>query len=114
MSKGNKPSGQQRAVAPSTQSPVSTQTTISWEGPLPPPSLLSQYNDVFPGGADRIVTLLQKQVAHRIDVEKSVVNADNLRAKMGIGAALLIAIAGLATSTVVIMAGLDSSQKLKF
>jgi uncharacterized membrane protein len=40
-------------------------------GPLPPPSMLRGYEDVLPGAADRIFTLMEQQSAHRQELERT-------------------------------------------
>ena len=42
---------------------------VEFSGPLPHPQLLNQYNEVIPGGADRIVKLTENQAAHRQSLE---------------------------------------------
>ena len=39
-------------------------------GPLPPPSMLRSYQEVLPGAADRIFTLMEQQSAHRQELER--------------------------------------------
>ncbi len=43
-------------------------------GPIPPPNILKQYNDIQPGFADRIISLAEKENQHRHEIEKSFVN----------------------------------------
>ncbi|MBY0460111.1 MAG: DUF2335 domain-containing protein, partial [Gemmataceae bacterium] len=37
----------------------------SFQGPLPPPAILAQYNQVLDGAAERIFQMAEKQAAHR-------------------------------------------------
>ncbi|MDT9109326.1 DUF2335 domain-containing protein [Escherichia coli] len=37
----------------------------SFQGPLPPPAMLLQYNQILPGGAERIFRLTEKEQEHR-------------------------------------------------
>lgn len=46
----------------------------SFNGPLPAPEDFQQYEQVLPGAADRILKMAEKQVAHRTDLEKIIVN----------------------------------------
>ena len=46
---------------------------FSWSAPLPPPDLLKQYNEVFPGCAERIVAMAESQSSHRQQVESNVI-----------------------------------------
>lgn len=38
-----------------------SRTTVSWKGPLPPPSVMDGYNNVVPNGADRLFALFEEQ-----------------------------------------------------
>lgn len=59
----------------------------SYSGPLPPPEAFAKYEQNLPGSMDRILTLTEKQVDHRIELEKSEVKLD-IRGQI-IGAALV-------------------------
>ena len=48
----------------------------SFEGPLPPPSYLRQYDEALPGAADRIFILAESQSKHRMEIEKKLLDAD--------------------------------------
>jgi uncharacterized membrane protein len=48
----------------------------AFSGPLPPPTLLAQYNDVIPNGADRIMVMAERQSAHRERLEARVVDGN--------------------------------------
>lgn len=39
----------------------------SWEGPIPPPALIEQYNAIIPNGAERIMRMAEK--AQDADIE---------------------------------------------
>lgn len=47
-----------------------------FQGPLPPPELLSQYNDIEPGLADRIVAMAEKESMHRRKMEEKTLTAE--------------------------------------
>lgn len=47
--------------------------TPSFRGPLPPPAVLAGYNDAFPGCAERIVAMTERQLTHRHALESRVV-----------------------------------------
>src|SRR5690606_41826576 len=47
----------------------------SSSGPLPPPEILSEYEEVCPGTALKIVTAFVNQSVHRIDMESKVVTS---------------------------------------
>ena len=47
-----------------------------WSGPLPPPDLLAQFEAVLQGLANRIVSMWERQQAHRIRMESSALGID--------------------------------------
>ena len=77
--KGQLAQGQQAhpesSTADSSSRIVAQQTTIAHIGPLPTPEDLDRYNQVLPGLAGRIVTMAEKEQAHRIDSEQKVLGA---------------------------------------
>lgn len=44
-----------------------------FEGPLPPPEVLAEYDKIFPGAASRILAMAEEQGRHRQALEKQVV-----------------------------------------
>ena len=74
-------------VAPPQQIEV---MAAAWQGPLPPPHELRQYNEIVPGAADRIIEMAEKQSDHRIQMEKTVIGGDSKRSYIGIFAAFIL------------------------
>ncbi len=54
---------------PTREQLVQILAASQFRGPLPPPEMLAQYNEALPDGADRIVTMAEKQADHRRRVE---------------------------------------------
>ena len=77
----------------------------SFRGPLPPPEILAHYEDVLPGAADRIITMAENQSAHRIEIEKTVINTRSRDSLLGICSGLTIGLAALGASIYVIVSG---------
>ena len=50
-----------------------------WEGPLPPPTALGQYDDILPGSAERIMRMAEAQASHRIEQERQIIQIENVR-----------------------------------
>ncbi len=48
----------------------------SWSGPLPPPALLQEYEDVLPGAGKEIVASFITGVDHRRELEKKALDAE--------------------------------------
>jgi uncharacterized membrane protein len=67
-----------------TRRMVQVTEATAFSGPIPPPELLKQYNDIIPDGANRILTMAEKQSAHRIELEKTVIRGDDRRANLGL------------------------------
>ena len=38
---------------------------VSWQGPIPPPQVLKQYDDIIPNGAERLFAQFENETAHR-------------------------------------------------
>jgi uncharacterized membrane protein len=75
--KDNPETQQQRSVK------VSRSVSSLFSGPLPPPEVLAQYNEVLPQAAERIITMAEGQSAHRQHLEKSVVDSNIASEKRG-------------------------------
>lgn len=48
----------------------------AFSGPLPPPAMLSDYNNLVPRGAERILAMAEKQQDHRHEIEKRVIGGN--------------------------------------
>ncbi len=59
------------------------QMSASFSGPLPPPNILSGYEKVLPGSADRIIKMAETQIAHRQGLEKEVIKSNIKNEKVG-------------------------------
>lgn len=73
---------------PTTHPPVSPKEVTKYQadvfvGPIPPPSVLQEYENIRPGFADRIVTQFEEQGRHRRGIEKKIVNHNILSATVG-------------------------------
>lgn len=68
----------------------------AFRGPLPPPEILREYDQILPGLAERVVTMAENQSRHRQDVEKSVISTRNRNETLGqiFGFILALVIAG--------------------
>ena len=79
-----------RAVAVSIQK--------SHSGPIPDPETLAHYNDIIPNGAERIMTMAEKQSDHRIEIEKKVLSGQLNQSNIGQFLAFIIGIFALTVS----------------
>ena len=55
----------------------------SFKGPLPPPELLERYNNVVGNGAERIVSMAEKQSNHRMELENHAIKEELKQSKTG-------------------------------
>ncbi len=77
----------------------------SFEGPLPPPDILKRFDDVVPGAAERIIKMAEEQFAHRVSLEKKVIDSDISRSKWGQILGFLIAVVGLGVACLITIYG---------
>ena len=80
---------------------------MSFQGPIPPPELLQQYNEIIPDGADRIVKMAEAQSGHRIELESVVIKGDNKRANWGLATGFTIGVLIIVLSFILILKGHD-------
>ncbi|MEK7565052.1 MAG: DUF2335 domain-containing protein [Patescibacteria group bacterium] len=84
---------------------ILTEISQSFSGPLPPPDILRQFDEVVPGAAERIIKMAEDQSTHRRELEKKVIDSDITRSKWGQILGFIIAISGLVVSAIVAVYG---------
>lgn len=89
------------AVAPHSRDLVAA----SFEGPLPPPSMLEHYNEIVPGAAERILAMAEQNGEHRRGLESYAVRAEHRRSIAGLVAGSVVAVAMLGCGTWVTLEG---------
>ena len=67
-------------------------------GPLPPAEELEAYNRMIPEGANRVMTMAEKQLDHRIEIEKVAVKSQQKQGSRGQVFAFIIAILAILAS----------------
>jgi len=98
----------QRAVAEylgAQQKEILTISKEQYQGPLPHPDHLAQFEQILPGLADRIVAMSEKGLAHRQDMEAQIVRSSLRKEAVGQWFAFLVALAALGTGTYLISVG---------
>ncbi len=65
------PSVDAKRIVPTEQktTAISQVTQQQFSGPIPPPELLSQYNDIIPDAAERILRMAENDAAHLHKIE---------------------------------------------
>lgn len=76
-----------------------------FSGPLPPPEMLAEYDEINEGFANRIISLTERQQAHRHDIEKTSVTAAISSEKRGQDYALIVCVLVILASTIVTALG---------
>lgn len=66
----------------------------SFSGPLPAPVDLEHYEKVLPGAAERIISMAERQSAHRQNLETKVINSEISNSKTGLYFGFAIGIGG--------------------
>ena len=79
--------------------------TQHFSGPLPPPQVLSQYEQIVPGAAKRILAMAEKQSRHRREMEASVIGSDVRNSRLGLYFGFSIGVCGLVCSVVIAIFG---------
>lgn len=60
-----------------------SETRALFSGPLPPPEVLSKYNEVHPDAAERIIAMAENESKHRRNIEQMVVQNEYREARIG-------------------------------
>lgn len=73
-----------------------------FSGPIPPPDIIEKYERIIPGSADRIMTMAEKQAAHRQAMEKKMIESESRDGLLGIIFTFLLGIGCLIACVVVV------------
>jgi uncharacterized membrane protein len=76
-----------------------------YSGPLPPPQVLEQYNRAVANGAERILTMAEKELDHRHTLETKVINGRIRAERLGTISALVLAVLVLGVSVYLVKLG---------
>lgn len=68
--------------------------SISYSGPIPHPSDLARYEEIFPGAAERIIKMAENQATHRQELEKKVIDSGIKNSNKGLNFGLFVGIGG--------------------
>ncbi len=85
-----------------------TMVSTMHSGPLPPASELAEYDRLIPGGADRLMILVEKQASHRMEIEKHVIWCQQQQAVRGQLFAMLIVMFGFVLTGYLSIQGHDT------
>lgn len=77
-------------------------------GPIPPPNIISGYEDVIPGSADRILSMAERQSSHRQQMELREIKAESRDSLLGVIFAFMLG-AGCILACVVMVISVPSA-----
>jgi uncharacterized membrane protein len=83
-------------------------------GPIPPPSLLTQYNEIIPDGANRIMAMAERQSAHREAMEAKVIEGNIRSQGRGNIFAFIIVLIALLGAFVLLFTGRNMAGRSTF
>lgn len=81
----------------------------TFRGPLPPPELLRQYNEIVPGSAKQILEGAAAQATHRQSLERTTVEGAAKRADRGLNLGFVSFVLLLAAALVCVLTGHDTA-----
>lgn len=84
-------------------------TMRSHRGPLPAPEDLADYEKACPGGADRIISMAEKQQHHIIDMNSADLSGNFREARFGQMLAFGLGAIGLVCGTICVLKGHDAA-----
>jgi uncharacterized membrane protein len=99
------PSGEPRRLVEISRQ--QQQVTTSFMGPLPPPSILREYNEIIPGLAAKIVDQTDRQTTHRISMEAMVIRSDIYKSWAGLVCGLVVSLTCIGAGVACIFSGHD-------
>ncbi len=100
--------GGNKALRRNSQNSVQThQISAIYSGPIPPPDLFRQYDEVLPGAAERILAMAERQSEHRQKMETTVINGDDKRATQGQLCGFIVAMTTVIGGFILIALGKD-------
>ena len=79
----------------------------TYSGPIPPPQLLHEFDQVIPGAAERILRMAEKQQDHRIRLESRVITSDTYRSWAGLVLGSILAVIIILSGSYLIHEGHD-------
>ena len=89
-------------------SEILTQFTIAAQqlsGPIPPPEMLRKYDELLPGSADRIISMAERQSAHRQKLESDVIGSNIFSERLGMILGFIICLIAISGGIYIVIQG---------
>lgn len=100
-----------RASAQNGELRLEKRTEI-FSGPLPPPAILRQYDEIQPGFAERLLRLTEDEASHRREVTARAQRYEVFETTLGQVFGLLVALAALGTTVWLGVLGLEAAASI--
>lgn len=84
---------------------VSLHKSSAFSGPIPPPEILKGYGEAINNGAERIVTMAEKQSDHRIQLEDHAIREELKQSRLGQTFGFILGLVGMGLATTLAMFG---------
>lgn len=81
------------------------ESTVSHSGPVPPPAMIKQYDDILPGAAERIFAMAEREQAHLHEMDQRAIRQPHNAEMLGMVIGGLIVAAAITASFFLIVAG---------
>jgi uncharacterized membrane protein len=79
------------------QKQVTNQVTHQqFSGPIPPPSILSGYDSIVPGAAERILRMAEEDASHQRNIEHLAITSTKSEVRLGQFFGLIVSLSALA------------------
>jgi uncharacterized membrane protein len=83
-------------------------TAQHFSGPLRPPEMLRRYEELLPGSADRVISMAERQSAHRQNLEKTVVDSNCTNERLGMILGFIMCVLAISAGTYSVIKGNDA------
>lgn len=90
---------------PSRSSSIVKTSVQQFSGPLPPPEVLREFDQIIPGAAERILSMAEQEGVHRRELEKRIVRVGTHNDSVGMYLATLVAICFMGVAAYAIQKG---------
>lgn len=83
------------------------QLSVSFSGPLPPPQVLREYDEIVAGLAARLADQAERQTEHRISLENKVIRSDITRSRQGLVCGFIVSLTCVVGGIIAVVMGHD-------
>lgn len=84
---------------------IAQHSSVTFAGPLPPPTILRQYDEILPGAAERILAMAERQAGHRQSLEASVIGGNIRDQRLGVIFGFIVALLVVAVGALLLSNG---------